>query len=234
MYCEILSGRWLISCGHILGVTILLNNWKTALSFAVAGRTVKPAHLVNLVTTGNAVTEGRTALPGFQSVHSVSGTVSTMRCALRCLLHCFVPSLWVPMAFRMLLPFPAGALNFASQTWGGRRVCSVTPCVHPAAKSLKPFLRRLLSLNVTNPAWQDLSVWGSFVRGQKLFVYLILIPCLHSRQWLCACVYSLTFMHITSYAHHMHAHILVPLGHCTFRWKNTCLCNMLLIFNQTH
>ena len=97
-------------------MTVLLDNWNIALSFAVVGRTFKPADLVNLsvkFTIGSAGTEGQ------GSIARVSECPFSFRCTqhplghvlrsqnhrmvwvgrdlkdhlvLRCILHYFVPS----------------------------------------------------------------------------------------------------------------------------------------------
>lgn len=87
---------WPIPFGRMLDVTVLLDNWKIALSFAVVGRTFKPADLVNLsakFTVGSAGTEGQ------GSIARVSECPFIFRCTqhpqghvLRCILHYFVPS----------------------------------------------------------------------------------------------------------------------------------------------
>lgn len=223
---------WPVPFGCMLDVTVLLDNWKIALSFAVVGRTFKPADLVNLsakFTVGSAGTEGQGSLA------RVSECPFSFRCTqhpqghvLRCILHYFVPSPWVPVAFRRLLPLPSKCSGCACRWstdvgWQERRALLHALCTS-RSKVPRAFPQETAILSVTNPTCQAPSVWGFDVHRQKLFVYLILIPCLHSRQWLCAWCLLAFICTLTS---------LYPWVIFTLSWQNICMCNMLLIFNQT-
>lgn len=148
---------WRMPFGHVLDVTVLLDNWKIALSFAVFGRTLKPAQLVNLsvkFTPGSAGTEG------WGSIAGVSEWPFSSRCmqhpyVLRRTLRYVVPSPWVPTASALPQQVPADAPVW----WGGRRdVLPYAPCVYPAAKALQPFLRTL-PWSVWQTSLVSLGIW---------------------------------------------------------------------------
>lgn len=88
---------------------------------------------------------------------------------------------------------PAGACR-GSTVLGWQERCAplCTLCVS-CSKVPPAFPRETAMVSVTNPTCQALSVQGFGVHRQKLLVYLILIPCLNSRQRLCACVYLLLY-----------------------------------------
>lgn len=194
---------WPIPFACALDVTVLLDNWKIALSFVVVRCTFKLLIRWTCQSHSPLEMQGQkdwVAVPRFYSDLSVSGADTVpVRRMLWYILHHFMASAWVPAALHTLLPLPSrcsacGCRCSMDMGWQERCAllhilcasCSKVPRAFPWETSIP---------GVTNSAWQTPSVWGFPVHRQKLFVYLILILCLHSRQWLCAHVYSLIYAH---------------------------------------
>lgn len=188
-----------IPFARALDVTVLLDSWKIALGFVVVSCTfrlliwgTRQSHSP-LEVQGQ---KGRVAVPGWQCPFSFRCRHSAHEEGA--LIHLTPPhAFWVPMALHTPLPFPSRCSACAcrcSMDMGWQERCALLhiSCA-PCSKVSWTFPQETSIPSVTNPACQTASVWGFHVLRQKLFAYLILISCLHSRQWFCEHVYSLKY-----------------------------------------
>lgn len=194
---------WAIPFARALDVTVLLDNWKmpSALWLFDVPSSCSSGELVSHIPHWKC----RDRRTGWQcqggSVLSVSGVGTVpVRRVLWYILHCFVPSAQAPVAFHTPLPFPsrcsACACRCSMDMRWQRDVLSYTSCVHPAAKSLEPFLRKPLC-----PVWQVLLVrphqCGDFMSTDRSCLFNFM-PAFKAMA-LCTCllpqICTLTFLH---------------------------------------